>query len=77
MQDTGILQKLLDNGYYSAYGSVSRTRFMEQEIPKNQPLLNQNMNLVYIGLGIGGFLSLCAFLLEARMWERCDTFCIC
>ena len=72
MQDTGILQKLMDTGYYSAYGSVSRRRLMTTEIPEKQPLLNQNMELIYIGLSIGGFLSLIAFILEARMWERWD-----
>ena len=72
MQDTGILQKLLDTGYYSAYGSVHRTRFMETEQAKNQPLLQENMTFVYLGLGLGGFLSLIAFILEARMWERWD-----
>ena len=77
MQDTGILQKFLDTGYYDAYGSVSQTRFMDTEIAKNQPLLNQNMILVYFGLGIGGLLSLVAFILEARMWEKCDALCFC
>ena len=70
MQDTGILQKLLDTGYYSAYGKFSRTRYMATEQAKEQPLLSQNMYLVYFGLGIGAFLSLSAFILETRVEKR-------
>ena len=45
MQDAGILQKLLDTGYYAAYGRFSRTRYMVMEQQKNEPLRSQNMIL--------------------------------
>ena len=77
MQDTGILQKLLDAGYYAAYGRFSRTRYMVMEQQKNEPLRSQNMILVYVGLGISVFLSLGVFILEARLWKKCGALCFC
>ena len=77
MQDTGILQKLLDTGYYTAYGRMSRTRYMVMEQQKDEPLRSQNMILVYFGLGISAFLSLGAFTLEARLWKKCGALCFC
>ena len=77
MQDAGILQKLLDTGYYAAYGRFSRTRYMVMEQQKNEPLMSQNMILVYVGLSISAFLSLGAFILEARLWKKCGALCFC
>ena len=77
MQDTGILQKLLDTGYYTAYGKKSLTRYMVMEEQKTEPLRSQNMILVYFGLGISSFLSFVAFTLEARLWKKCGALCPC
>ena len=65
MQDTGILQKLLNTGYYSAYGRFSRTRYMKFEEQKSEPLRSPNMYMIYWGLSISAFLSLGTFTLEA------------
>ena len=64
MQDTGVLQKMLKEGYFAAYRwtglSVSRA-FLKNE---NMPIVTQNMILIYIGLSIGIFLSISAFTVE-------------
>ena len=64
MQDTGILQKLMQRGYYAAYGQAGRSATLESEVRENKPIIQENMLLVYIGLGIGTFLSLAAFVTE-------------
>ena len=55
---------MLYEGYFAAYtwtgSSVSRA-FANNE---NKPIVTQNMILIYIGLGIGIFLSISAFTVE-------------
>ena len=64
MQATGVLQKMLKEGYFAAYRwtglSVSRA-FSNNE---NKPIVTQNMILVYIILSIGIFLCISAFAAE-------------
>ena len=51
----GLLQKLMDNGYYAAFGQMSIT--VGAEIRKNEPIIQANMFMVYIGLAIGALLA--------------------
>ena len=71
MQDTGVLQKLVKTGYYSAYGRFSRTRYMKFEEQKSEPLKSKNMYMIYWGLAISAILSLGTFTVEARLWKKC------
>ena len=67
----GLLQKLMDNGYYAAFGQMSIT--VGAEIRKNEPIIQANMFMVYIGLAIGAFLALTTFGIEIALGKcgRC------
>ena len=54
----------MQRGYYAAYGQAGRSATLETEVRENKPIIQENMLLVYIGLGIGTFLSLAAFVTE-------------
>ena len=64
MQDAGVLQKMLDKGYFAAYGWTGSTVSRAFEIKENKPIVNQNMIMIYVGLSIGIFLSISAFTFE-------------
>ena len=55
---------MMQRGYYAAYGQAGRTATLESEVRENKPIIQENMLLVYIGLGIGTFLALTAFVSE-------------
>ena len=62
MQDTGVLQKLLDGGYYTKYGRARMTDIQDVQGPK--AIENLRMVMAYVTLLIGLILSLLTFLLE-------------
>ena len=68
MQDTGVLQKLLDGGYYTKYGRARMTDGQDVEVPK--PIENLRMVMAYVTLLIGLFLSLLTFAMEILL-EKC------
>ena len=55
---------MMQRGYYAAYGQTGRSATLESEVRENKPIIQENMLLVYIGLAIGTFLSLTAFVTE-------------
>ena len=61
----GLLQKLMERGYYTAFGRTSISG--GTEIRKSDPIIQQNMFMVYIGLAIGTFLALTSFGIEIAL----------
>ena len=63
----GLLQKLMDYGYYAAYGRKNITG--GSELRQNKPITQQNMFVIYIGLGMGALLALTTFVIEIAFWK--------
>ena len=68
MQDTGVLQKLLDGGYYTKYGRARMTDIQDVQGPK--AIENLRMVMAYVTLLIGVILSLLTFVME-MMFGKC------
>ena len=62
MQDTGVLQKLLDGGYYTKYGRARITDIQDVQGPK--PIEFMRMVMAYVTFQIGIILSLLIFVME-------------
>ena len=66
MQDTGILHKLLDNGYYRAYGrNIEQQITLEQSVTtKWTPIANPSMIPAFFGLSLSLLFTILTFFVE-------------
>ena len=64
LQDMGIITKLMDNGYYEAFGRNVQINFSESLAEKWEPLMTQGMILVFVAFGVGLMLANLTFIVE-------------
>ena len=64
LQDMGIIAKLMDNGYYEAFGRNVQISFGESSAEKWEPLIIQGMILAFIAFGMGLILANLSFIIE-------------
>ena len=65
MQDTGILMKLLDKGYYKAYGrNIEQINFEKSFTTKWTPIANPSMIPAFFGLSLSLLLTILTFFVE-------------
>ena len=66
MQDTGILHKLLDDGYYRAYGrNIEQQITLEQSVTtKWTPIANPSMIPAFFGLSLSLLFTIVTFFVE-------------
>ena len=64
LQDMGIITKLMDNGYYEAFGRNVQINFGESLAEKWEPLMTQGMILVFVAFGVGLMLANLTFIVE-------------
>ena len=60
----GIITKLMDNGYYEAFGRNIQINFKESLAEKWEPLITQGMILVFVAFGVGLMLANLTFIIE-------------
>ena len=63
----GIIAKLMDNGYYEAFGRNAQINFSESLAEKWEPLMTQGMILVFVAFGVGLMLANLTFIVELSM----------
>ena len=65
MQDTGILMKLLDKGYYKAYGrNIEQINFEKSFTTKWTPIANPSMIPAFFGLSLSLLFTILMFFVE-------------
>ena len=64
LQDMGIITKLMDNGYYEAFGRNVQISFTESLAEKWEPLMIQGMILAFVAFGVGLMLANLTFIIE-------------
>ena len=64
LQDMGIITKLMDNGYYEAFGRNVQINFSKSLAEKWEPLMTQGMILVFVAFGVGLMLANLTFIVE-------------
>ena len=59
----GIILKLIDNGYYEAFGRNIQVNSNEFATEEWEPIMNQALILAYVALSVGLILAILTFLL--------------
>ena len=74
MQDLGILQKLLDDGYYKAFGRSMQLQINLKESTSRgwTPITNQRLFPAYVGLSICLILTILAAFTEV-FYVKCSA----
>ena len=67
MQDSGVIPKLVDQGYYEAVGrnAQGQAKFNEFKVNEWEPIMYQTMILAYVALSVGFIMAIISFMIEA------------
>ena len=75
LQDMGIIMKLMDNGYYEAFGRTVQISSKDIAAEKLEPMANQGVIFLYVTYFVGIALSTLIFIIElllSNIRARCS-----
>ena len=66
----GIILKLVDNGYYEAFGRTIQAKSDDSATEAWEPMMYQFMILAYVGFSVGLILAILTFITEVFSGQR-------
>lgn len=66
----GIILKLIDNGYYEAFGRNIQVNSNEFATEEWEPIMNQALILAYVALSVGLILAILTFIIEVLSGQK-------
>ena len=72
MQDSGVIPKLVDQGYYELVGRnvQLQNKFREFKVEEWEPIMYQTMILAYLALSVGLTLAVISLITEMILGQK-------
>ena len=72
MQDSGVIPKLVDQGYYELVGKNAQlqNKFREFKVEEWKPIMYQTMILAYFAFSVGLTLAIISFITEMMHGQK-------